>query len=406
MRTSPLPARPSWLCRPPLVVNPAYADLLRRAGLLAAEDFLALPETIVSGHPNRQVSRVTLGTGPGAVTAFLKKEHRVPWKERLTNSLAGFGFASKSWREARTLAALRPAFPGCPDWIAAGESGGRAFLLVRDVPGAVELRRHLESAGAPPARRRLARHLGEALARLHAAGFAHGDLYANHVLVAPESGRVTLVDWQRSGRRGRPGWGRRWRDLAALSATLPDDLVGPRDRLACLRGYVRSSVPGRAARRALLRRAAGRVAAAEARLLRRRHVRAKRLPLLPPGQQSLVCLEADNALCVTPAFLALWPSEVPEWLLSAPKWRKSSEVVPLPDGGCGRLVKGRYRLAWLRRAGWVRSVWTSPERRQMNALNRLQRCGIEAPQVLAVGERGEGDGWVHAFLLTRVASPC
>ena len=93
---------------PSLHINPAYAAVLHRAGLVRAEDFLRLPETIVSGHPGRQVSRVLLGDGPEALTGFLKREHRVPWKERLLNARDGFGLVSKSLREAQTLEALRP----------------------------------------------------------------------------------------------------------------------------------------------------------------------------------------------------------------------------------------------------------------------------------------------------------
>ena len=76
----PLPAVAAP-ARETLLVNPAQADVLRAAGIRTAEDVLALPEEIVSGHPDRQVSRVRLGD----VVAYLKKEHRVPWRERLRN---------------------------------------------------------------------------------------------------------------------------------------------------------------------------------------------------------------------------------------------------------------------------------------------------------------------------------
>src|SRR5206468_1422826 len=134
--------------RASLLVNPAYADVLHRAGLVHPEDFLRLPETIVSGHPGRQVSRVSLGNGPEALTGFLKREHRVPWKERLLNARDGFGMVSKSLREAQTLETLRPHFAGCPDWIAAGElPDGQAFLLVRELSRRLDLRRFLQSRG-------------------------------------------------------------------------------------------------------------------------------------------------------------------------------------------------------------------------------------------------------------------
>jgi len=398
--TSPLARLLRPRASPSLLVNPAYTELLRRTGLDRPEDFLKLPQIIISGHPGRQVSRVTLGTGAETCTAFLKREHRVPWKERLLNAWDGFGPASKSLREAQTLESLRPHFGGCPDWIAAGEvPGGQAFLLVRELPGRIELRRFLQSRSGAAAgwRRRFARKLARVLARLHESGFAHGDLYANHVLVCPVTETIDLVDWQRAPRRGKLASASRWRDLATLSATLLDDLATPRDRLAFLSVYLKH-----AGLRPLFREALLSVRRLAASLSRRRHVRAKQLLPLAPGQQSLVCLEAENALCVTPAFLALWPSSVPDFLRMPPgDAGPMSREITLPDGGQGLLVWARHRLPWYRRRGRARRTWTSPERLRMSTLFRLQRYGIEAPEVLAVGERLAGATHVDALLLTR-----
>jgi tRNA A-37 threonylcarbamoyl transferase component Bud32 len=386
------------LRKPILMVNPKHAGLLREAGLTSVEDFLELPETIVSGHPNRQVSRVTLGRlggGPGAVPAFLKKEHRVPWKERLANAWAGFGPVSKSLREALTLRDLPPAV-SAPEWVAAGEStDGRAFLLVREVQGAVELRCFLDGRRHQPGARWFAHKLGVFLAQVHDTGCFHGDLYANHVLVAPETEDVFLVDWQRSVRCGAVSLRQRWHDLAALTATLTPELAGPRDRLACLRAYLAQSGLGDG----LLRRAIAVIASIEEGMRRRRHVRAKSLPPLQPGSQSLLCLDG-SALNVTAAFRALWPSSLPHYLSwpALQQFDGESEVL-LPDGGCGLLVCGRRQLP-----GPGRHQVT-PERRRMSTLFRLQRYGIEAPQVLAVGERplsqSQAAGDVVSFLLTR-----
>src|SRR4051812_27547023 len=104
-----------------LNVNPRYRDFLHRHGLARVEDFLAVPAVIVCGHPNRHVAEVKLGSGDDTVAAFLKREHRVPRKDRLANAWAGFGPVAKSTREARVLEAARAAGIGCPEWIAAGE---------------------------------------------------------------------------------------------------------------------------------------------------------------------------------------------------------------------------------------------------------------------------------------------
>src|SRR5205823_10136624 len=141
------------------------------------------------------------------------------------------------------------------------------------------------------------------------------------------------------------------------AATLPAELAPARDRLACLSAYLKQ-----AGLRLLFREAVSSVRQIEADLSRRRHVRVKRLVPLAPGQQSLVCLEEGNALCVTGAFLALWPASVPDFLGAAPAEALVQRKVELPDGGRGLLVWGRYRLAWHHRRGERRRTWTSPER--------------------------------------------
>src|SRR6516164_6506578 len=96
-----------------IITNPSYRDFLDGQGLKTPDDFLSLAGVVVGGHPDRHVVRVGLGAGPDTVDAFLKREHRIPWKERVANLLGGFGFVSKSVREARTLDSARRAGVGC-----------------------------------------------------------------------------------------------------------------------------------------------------------------------------------------------------------------------------------------------------------------------------------------------------
>ena len=81
--------------------------------------------------------------------------------------------------------------------VATGEdvSGGRAYLALRWVEGApVEPRASGSRAGDRVALAlRVARGAGEALADLHAAGIAHGDVKPDNVLLDPEGG-VHLID--------------------------------------------------------------------------------------------------------------------------------------------------------------------------------------------------------------------
>src|SRR5215468_1240780 len=76
---------------------------LRGLRLCEAEDFLGLDALIVSGHPGRNVSRLTLGAGDESRTVYLKREHSVRWTTRLANLAGGFGWVSQSLREAQVL---------------------------------------------------------------------------------------------------------------------------------------------------------------------------------------------------------------------------------------------------------------------------------------------------------------
>src|SRR5882724_7686260 len=89
----PLLDQPIAAFDPRLVVHSAMAESFREFGLTTPEAFLAIPGEIVSGHPDRHVMRVELSDGR---TAYLKREHRIRWKDRFRNWRANFGWSSKS----------------------------------------------------------------------------------------------------------------------------------------------------------------------------------------------------------------------------------------------------------------------------------------------------------------------
>jgi hypothetical protein len=388
-----------------VAINPRYARFLDAEGLREPEQFLALAGVIVCGHPDRHVAQVTLGEGGAAVPAYLKREHRVPLRDRLANAWAGLGFVSKSCREAQALEELRRAGLGCPEWIAVGEDdAGRAFLLTRELTGAAELRAFLRDhlPQSPTPRRRFAARLGETLANLHDAGFDHPDLHSKHILVDPEDDAIYLVDCQRTAWSPRLAWRRRWHNLAALDATLGEHLANPRDRLACLQAYLRSALPVRAPR-AFVAEAVRCIRARVGRLLRRRHIREVRHARLTLGVQNLLWLDGE-ALCVTPAFHDACRGHLPAWLTPAqPRGgqRMTWNRVELPDGSKGELTRRersrplRWFWAWLRRR-----PFTSPELRQAGTLFRLQRHGVGVPRLLAVGQRHAPPWRTESFLLT------
>lgn len=380
-------------------LNPDYEEFLCRQGLTDFASVQALPAMIVCGHPDRHVAQVTLGQGTTAIRAFLKREHRVRWRDRLANAWAGFGFVSKSYREALLLSRLRQAGIGCPEVLAAGEDPrGRAFVLLRELTGTQDLRFFLrDRLTSAQQRRRFAYHLGRGLARLHDAGFDQPDLYSKHVLVRPDDQEISFLDWQRSRYRRRVSWCRRCRDLAALDATLAEDLATSRDRLACLRAYLRTS--------GHTRKVVLQIRRHSQRLLQRRRLRELRQAPLTLGTQNLLWLDGE-ALCVTREFYTATGEQVPPWL-TASCWPTASRqqtvhrVVPLPGGGQGCLVRRRSQQ-WLGRlwACLCRKTLTSPELHQAGTLFRLQRYGVVTPRLLAVGQKHSWPGRTESFLLT------
>ncbi len=382
--------------RPAFVeVNPHYRELLWENGLDDVGDFLDREAVIISGHPNRHVARLTLG----AANFYLKREERVPWTVRLGNAFAGFGFVSLSLREASVLRALPRAGIDGPDWVASGEDRrGRAFLLLHEVPGAVELRILLAEKGDLRSRVELARALGLAVAKVHEAAFDHPDLYAKHVLVDPNSLEIVFLDWQRSRLRRVVALDTRARDLAALNVTIPAELATRGARLACLRAYAAFWECTREETRALARA----ILARSARLLCRRHVREK-LRAPATGQQWIP--HEGGTVCVTPAFQRLQPTR-PAWLSLDANPPEAGEALTCREVSLGA---GRDAVLVRRRArSFVRSLWDtfrlrptpSPEERQAALLLRLERYGVLAPRVLAMGCRRGRFGRVDSLLLT------
>jgi heptose I phosphotransferase len=392
-----------------VTVNAEHRAWLRGLRLAEPEDFLDREALIVSGHPGRQVARLDLGAGR---VGYLKREQGVRWTTRLRNFLGGCGWVSRSVREAQVLEALeRDGLPG-PRWLATGEdSVGRAFLLVEEVPRSASLTVALRARPAAAQRRKLARHLGATLARLHEAGFFHRDLYAKHVLVGEADDALCLLDWQRAWRGAWVPRSARIRDLACLHATLPDDLAGPRERLACLRAYLGSS-QGNSALRKLL----AEVEALARRLRLRRHIREKRQP--PTAvQQAWVRLDGE-ALCITPAFAQRMAERSLDWLrldrqplpagsmqtrrwLTLPATKPEAQVRSSSAINQVLLVRQRQRVSLFRlcRARLLRKPTYSSHHRRATLLWRLERHGVAAPRVLAVGQRWQG-ALLDSFLLT------
>jgi tRNA A-37 threonylcarbamoyl transferase component Bud32 len=392
--------------RAQVIVNPRYRGLLERAGLRSVEDFFRLSAVIIGGHRHRHVARVGIHDGEQTFNAFLKREWNIPWKVYLNNACAGFGWVSRSRREALTLRQLQRYGVPCPQWMAVGEDGsGRAFLLVRELAGARELRSFLRECPATEVseRRAFARRLGETLAALHAAGFDHADLYAKHVLVGPAASAIHFLDWQRARHWRRLPWRRRLNDLAALDATVADESASPGERLRCLRSYLRSAASEPRSRPQPLRDVSARICRRARRLLRKPSVREVRRAAIPIGLQNLVWLDGES-VCLTQEFLDALGGQPPPWLMSTdgPGNGVVKERVIVPGGAEAVLVRRWSCHPWRWLWPWLhRRLAASPEVRQAAVLYRLQRAGLIAPRLLAVGQRQLRPWRTTSFILSQ-----
>jgi tRNA A-37 threonylcarbamoyl transferase component Bud32 len=429
-------------------IHPAYRELFADLGLQSAADFLRLEGEILGGHPDRHVLRLTLRaaerddgqaeptvrsdeSGPVAtVTAhsvataqqlgvYLKKEHRVRWRDRLAHWCLGYGWVSKSTREGQMLRQVERAGIGCPRALAWGEDDGRAFLVVRGEDDGAELRGYLRAH--PTERAELARALAAEIARIHQAGFYHRDLSSKHVLIrrTDDGYRFCFLDWQRARRLRRVNWRERLMDLAMLDATLAADCATSRERLLFWNGYLEAAVgPFRARSRlralngsattddVAVRRAPRRwlhlLCRLSAHLQRKRRIRELRQAPLEPGAQNLIWLDGEG-LCVTRQFL--------DEVGMPPSWLQTSSTSPPRNGLEVTTIAGAGGRSWrlLRRwshrpLGWLlgllrRPPFPAPEFEYAAAIIRLQRYGVETPRLLALGHRGSRPWRKESFLL-------
>jgi tRNA A-37 threonylcarbamoyl transferase component Bud32 len=375
-----------------LVVHSRYRAWLAKCGLTTPEAFLALRGEIVSGHNDRNVSRVELTAGTVPRVVYLKREHRVGWRVRWRNWREGFGFICRSEREARVLAHLDDLALPAPQWIAHGtDSHGRAFLLVDDIAGSLDLRIAAKTQRDPLLRREACERIGTAIAELHGAGVTTPDLAAKHVFVRHDAGAVTLIDWP-SARLGEAlSLIARIDAFAQLDASLTDSLASPRERLRVLRSYLRRQ-------RGLppLKRLARQIARRSFTFRHRSSIRDQRYD--PANSQRLVWLAEEEEVCAIPALAKIWPMPATCPPYYAPRFEtiKSGEsiIVLAPDDWPATLIRWR---TWTLRG----RSWRSPAMRLARSLFASEREGRGSSKLLAFGERFTRAFIVESFVLFR-----
>ena len=234
-----------------LTVVAGYEDLLRANGLGSLEALFAASHGESLQKPGldawRERIRLTVKDDGRQRLLYLKRFRDPPPRARREVRRSGSGASSVAGMEWTWMHRLAGDGIPCVKPVAFGEEldrqrERRSAILAEAVPGQA-----LESwvARWGEEDRRVVRSLigptAKLVARFHACGYVHRDLYLSHVFLDPGARidhALHLIDLQRVV---RPPWRRRrWvvKDLAALDFSAPAILISRTDRVRWLKQYL------------------------------------------------------------------------------------------------------------------------------------------------------------------------
>jgi Lipopolysaccharide kinase (Kdo/WaaP) family len=233
-----------WSAAPPTMAEDAAALVVE-----AIED----AEGSLYHRSRHAVTYLTrIGEETGDALEVYVKTYEAP---RGTAALKRMVRGGRAEHVLRVTAALHQAGFSTPPLLLSGvhDASGRTMLSSARADGSslIDL---IADGSSPEHKRALLRALGSEVARLHRAGFVHGDLTPHNIFVVhSEPARFIFLDHDRT-RTAFPA-GRRYRQLRNLVQLGRFDLPGlsNADRLRVLRAY---AGPGRAHWRSLARRVA------------------------------------------------------------------------------------------------------------------------------------------------------
>lgn len=239
-----------------LVFPTGLAELPSKPGLELIERVLKIARG-AGGEPIRRsrharTYHVRLGVRPYSEAELFVKLLDAPRGLRVIRRML---MDSRMERLRAMVGALQAAGFAVAPLVILGEerAGGRTMMVTERVKGEPLPRFVLAAAGAPARKRELLRALGAEIARLHRAGFIHGDLTPYNIFVADGApARFIFIDHERTARPRLDWERRRLRNLVQLCRF---DLkgMGRTDRIRIVDAYARA-MGGE--RRRLIRRVA------------------------------------------------------------------------------------------------------------------------------------------------------
>jgi hypothetical protein len=237
-----------------LLLAPALAEFPSRLGLELMERAIKIASG-AGGKPLRRsrhasTYQIRLGTPLSGETEVFVKLLDAPRGLKAVRRLV---LRSRGERMQSILDALVAADFAVATILMLGDErgSGRTMMVTARVAGEPLQRVLRGAAGAPARRRELLRALGVEIARLHRAGFIHGDLTPYNIFVANGTpARFSLIDHERTA-RPRLNWERRrLRNLVQL-CRFELEGMGRTDRLRIVDAYGRAM--GGAPRRVIRR---------------------------------------------------------------------------------------------------------------------------------------------------------
>lgn len=140
-----------------------------------------------------------------------------------------FCFGSRSFQELTLTEEIRSA--GIPTVLPIGAIHQKiflcfyqAYLLSLEVPKAIDLIQYFREMGPSPSyekisqKRKMIRHIGHLIRKLHQEGFFHGDLQMKNILISGD--QILLIDFDRSYRKNHLSTQEKMRNLIRLNRSV------------------------------------------------------------------------------------------------------------------------------------------------------------------------------------------
>lgn len=404
-------------------IDPDYRELVASHRLDDLETVLALRagQRVAADRHGRDTLLLSL-PGPNGQTRdfYLKRERTARPKAFLEQLAVSGGFWTAARAEFAALRELAAAGIRGPRPVACLERGpfpAQGCLLLEEAAAGQTLGVFLAAtlkSGDPQPREAFFAVLGREVARLHASGFHHPEMYSNHVRVLPRGDNdwnISFSDLRHSTRHRKLSRSRRAADLAALWATLSPRVAGAHDREVFFDAYLaRSSWEDQAieflaqvdhrVQELLTRRKIWEIRESDT----EEHRNVHSLESVDTGK---MWIDRDYRAMLDQAGLTKF-----ELVMATTAGRL---IRALPDRENWRLElqgpQGEPRGAYLKkhhvrglRSWWRATIGAGPGKTagRVEARNaaRLARSGIAAMRLIAYGEKLHADGLLESFVLT------